>query len=83
MATTKFTIPAASGYVLVASGAGPFLIENLTTNKVQMVLAAAQPLIGADGHKIDFGEAMTRFGVGDAYVKSDSATEAAVILVTN
>lgn len=83
MATTKFTIPAASGYVLVTSGTGPFLIENLTANRARMVLAGSQPLTSADGHKIELGEAMTRFGAGDAYVKSDSATEAVVILVTN
>lgn len=83
MATTKFTIPAASGYVIVTTGTGPFLIENLTANRARMVLAGSQPLISADGHKLDLGDAMTRFGVGDAYVKSDSATEAAVVLVTN
>lgn len=83
MATTKYTITAASGYVKVTSGTGQFLIENLTTNRARMVLAASQPVTDADGHKIDFQEAMTRFGDGDAYVKSDSTTESVVILVTN
>lgn len=83
MATTKYTIPAVSGYVKVTVGSGQFLIENITTGRARMVLATSQPAIGANGHKIDYEEAMSRFGDGDAYVKSDSATDPVVVLVTN
>lgn len=83
MATVESTIPAASGYVKVTAGTGVFLIENVTSVPIRVVLASSQPLITARGHLVQMSEAMTRFGEGDAYVKSDHPTLPATVLVSN
>lgn len=83
MATVETVVPAVSGYVKVTTGTGAFLIENVSSVPVRMVLAAVQPLITAKGHLIEMGQAMTRFGEGDAYVKADHASLPATVVVSN
>lgn len=83
MATTKYEVAIADGWVEVADAADEtFLCENAGSIPIQFTYAASAPAVTAPFHVLGAKESMVRLGSDSLYVRPASSGAPAVVVIS-
>lgn len=83
MATDKQTLAAGGSWTEVVADSTEFIIENIGRPEVIIAFAASAPG-DDDGHRLKFGDTISRLGVsGAVFAKNANATGAAADLIVS